>query len=615
MKNLITQRLKLSDIKMAKGMKEAIFKLLEEHGHKDTKGEGAAGVPFIRKFFVQEKIDTTGTKDEPLGEGEALHYISTAAVDRDKEIMIPAGADLKNYRKNPIVLWGHNYVDPDNIIGKNRWIKTTERGLKALTRFNLRSEKAAKIYGMYKDAFLTAWSVGFISLQGREPKAGESKAASLVRYIHEKWALLEYSAVSVPANPEALTEAVAKGYELGDGLIKDLGLNIKEEMEIGTIGKIGGDTIIDLGALSGQQKEAGEEETPETPGQKDEAPDNQGTGTGDDPQDPPAKGSKDKLGLRTFKCTKCGEERQLSDLVIKEQKATESKLVRWKFYFTDENFRCEKCVIADSDEKIHDPEGNPSTGDIRDAIYAVTREMSTDKVYYWIYQLYPVRYPSGSVAIEKISKKGGQKLYSYKYEYADGKATLGEKTELDVVLKPKCFDCGGLITEFDEPRTPKTGPDVMAGCQECEPELFDPKLQGLPLTEQAIIPKETLDTMQTELLGLKTEVEGMRTELQEKAGAELSAKNRKSLGAIADAMETATTEIKDLLKRTDPNPAPDPDPKTAPIISIEALIEGYEAGDIDLKKVNISAIASELAEKKEIKDVVTGLFDKQKGKV
>jgi len=60
-------------------------------------------IPFWRKYFVTEKATSKG-----LADGQIRHYISTAALDRDHEIMTPKGADLKHYKKNPIVLWGHD---------------------------------------------------------------------------------------------------------------------------------------------------------------------------------------------------------------------------------------------------------------------------------------------------------------------------------------------------------------------------------------------------------------------------------------------------------------------------------------------------------------------------
>ena len=47
-----------------------------------------------------------------VGELEVEAVISTAAVARDGHIFVPQGAKLDNYRKNPVVLWQHDTMQP-----------------------------------------------------------------------------------------------------------------------------------------------------------------------------------------------------------------------------------------------------------------------------------------------------------------------------------------------------------------------------------------------------------------------------------------------------------------------------------------------------------------------
>ena len=46
--------------------------------------------------------------------------INTDAVDRYMTVVDPSGAQLENYRKNPVVLFNHG--DGSTPIGKNLWI-------------------------------------------------------------------------------------------------------------------------------------------------------------------------------------------------------------------------------------------------------------------------------------------------------------------------------------------------------------------------------------------------------------------------------------------------------------------------------------------------------------
>ena len=274
MRELITQRKNLSEVKFA--AQDIVDDFVGETLKGDWPFKSDTEIPFVRKFYIQDEIITKATPRQKLDAGQVVHYISTAAVDRDHEVLDPKGVQLKHYKKNPQVLWSHDPRDPDNIIGKNIWINQDQKGLVALTQFALSNEKASKVYNLYKDGFLKAWSVGFVPLVGRRPKSdekltiviGEDLKPGEIRYVHEKWELLEYSAVGVPSNPEALTEQVAKGYELTDELIKELEINL-EDIEIGKDNK----TIIDLGGIldDGESEEKGKEGETKEDGEENKA--------------------------------------------------------------------------------------------------------------------------------------------------------------------------------------------------------------------------------------------------------------------------------------------------------------------------------------------------------
>jgi HK97 family phage prohead protease len=142
------------------------------------------------------------------GERASIDYITTGAVDRDREIVDPAGAILDDYQKNPVVLFGHDHWSMP--IGKAEWIKVDEKGLVAKTVY-ANTEKANEIYEYRKAGFPLAKSIGFIPLAWTNytPESEEGKAG--VRRKYDKWILLEYSDVPVPSNPEAVGIAISKG--------------------------------------------------------------------------------------------------------------------------------------------------------------------------------------------------------------------------------------------------------------------------------------------------------------------------------------------------------------------------------------------------------------------
>ncbi|MHC4745028.1 MAG: hypothetical protein ACYS8Z_24185, partial [Planctomycetota bacterium] len=69
----------------------------------------------IHKQFISEdtKVDAE--------ERTVTAVISTGAIDRDGEVLLPKGVVLEAYLKNPVVLWAHDYWDKP--IGKALWIK------------------------------------------------------------------------------------------------------------------------------------------------------------------------------------------------------------------------------------------------------------------------------------------------------------------------------------------------------------------------------------------------------------------------------------------------------------------------------------------------------------
>jgi len=179
----------------------------------------------IQKQFKQyiAKVDTDD-EDRTL-----TAVISTDAVDRDDEVLKPLGVDFDSYLKNPIVLWAHDYHSPP--IGKTLWITKSRTKITAKMKF-ADTPRAEEIYQLYKGKYLNAFSVGFLSKESHRPEPKEIEKRpelSRARNIIDKWELLEYSPVPVPANPEALATAVkTKEITVSKELQTELGLEDEE---------------------------------------------------------------------------------------------------------------------------------------------------------------------------------------------------------------------------------------------------------------------------------------------------------------------------------------------------------------------------------------------------
>jgi len=150
--------------------------------------------------------------------------ITTDRIDRMGEVVVPGGGDFKEYEKTRIVLWAHNHDDsqPKLSLGKNLWIKPTKngRGFVAETEFEIKGPPAWKefvqgLYELYQYECLKSWSIGFNELPGcGRPDVKELKGRpdlAECRYMYRYWEMLEYSAVPIGANPDALSMARSKG--------------------------------------------------------------------------------------------------------------------------------------------------------------------------------------------------------------------------------------------------------------------------------------------------------------------------------------------------------------------------------------------------------------------
>lgn len=149
-------------------------------------------------------------KAEAGSERTVIFTISKEVVDRDGDILRASGVDFTNYMKNPVFLSFHN--SHEFPLGKVLRFWVENDSVKAEVYFptiaelssdleNV-SEKAKLVdftYHCYKTGMLNAVSVGFIPTEYKETRTGLDVI---------KWELLEFSAVAVPANQDAIAEAV-----------------------------------------------------------------------------------------------------------------------------------------------------------------------------------------------------------------------------------------------------------------------------------------------------------------------------------------------------------------------------------------------------------------------
>ena len=133
---------------------------------------------------------------------------STETPDRDKDILRANGWKLKNYRKNPVVLWGH---DANALpIAKAKEVKVDNGKLIFRPQFATAEQNpfAEQVFQMFKAGFLRAFSVRFDPIEWTDIKQDDDDKTNNIFYRtprdYTSQELLEISAVNIPANPEAL---------------------------------------------------------------------------------------------------------------------------------------------------------------------------------------------------------------------------------------------------------------------------------------------------------------------------------------------------------------------------------------------------------------------------
>lgn len=168
----------------------------------------------------------TKTIDQEKGIFEV--WISTEGTDRVGDIVRATGARLENYRKNPVVMYGHDYSIPP--IAKALTVDVIP-GVGIKSRFKFPTPGihplADTIRGLWTEGFINAASIGFEPIKA--VPLDHSRAYGPQDYT--EWELLEYSLVAIPANQSALrlayqkTMAKVKNGSLTDQAL-DLGLEV-----------------------------------------------------------------------------------------------------------------------------------------------------------------------------------------------------------------------------------------------------------------------------------------------------------------------------------------------------------------------------------------------------
>lgn len=160
---------------------------------------------------------------------------STPGLDRTNDTIALDAWNLENFRKNPVIPWAHDYGSLP--VAKAEDIRVEDGKLIFKAKFPPAGqyELADSVFNLYAAGILKAFSVGF--------KAQEFERNMDGGMDFKKVELLEISAVSVPANADALVMMAAKSLR-GDQMseeIKKEEKTLREELD-----SISGGTIPEM---------------------------------------------------------------------------------------------------------------------------------------------------------------------------------------------------------------------------------------------------------------------------------------------------------------------------------------------------------------------------------
>jgi HK97 family phage prohead protease len=139
---------------------------------------------------------TLATVTSPAATGdEPTITITTVALDRALDEVVPEGGDFAAYLRNPVVLYGHDHNGLP--VGATTQLDVTPgRGIRARWRWLEGDPVADRVRNAFEQGMLRAASIGFV------PREGERNGRGGPRFL--KWELVEWSLCAVPANPEAV---------------------------------------------------------------------------------------------------------------------------------------------------------------------------------------------------------------------------------------------------------------------------------------------------------------------------------------------------------------------------------------------------------------------------
>lgn len=189
----------------------AIRRLQLNEFRKQAAAGGNVGRCIVPKGFT---CAVAKAAEDLAGERRLQFTISTGEVDRDNDIVNPKGAvNLDTFPSTGVVLWAHDARLPPIAKPIKAWIDGDS--IKAVAEFQppdmdhpLGRGFGATVQRYYEEGFMKSVSIGFMPAEWRFAEDRE------LGINFDKWELLEFSPVPIPANRAAVVDLAAKGIDM-----------------------------------------------------------------------------------------------------------------------------------------------------------------------------------------------------------------------------------------------------------------------------------------------------------------------------------------------------------------------------------------------------------------
>lgn len=157
-------------------------------------------------------------------EDRVIEFIaSKEVVDRSGDVVKIAGMDLKDFKRNPVIMWSHQHDTPP--IGKAVSMRKTGDELRMKVLFASADEYgfADTIYRLARGGYVSATSIGIIpDYDSMEYPDNKKLNGKPIKRIINKSSLFELSVVPIPMNQDALTTGKILQKAIDDGVIDEV---------------------------------------------------------------------------------------------------------------------------------------------------------------------------------------------------------------------------------------------------------------------------------------------------------------------------------------------------------------------------------------------------------